>query len=235
MHFFKAVSSNAELYRKHCVVLIVWESKHGENQAKSKRLFVGFSHSFPFFFSPNLCISTPPPLSPPQKASTSHTWPPTNPFPLLLSSSSWFIMPVIQRTHHRAAESSMPFAGHQWCLCLWDTLLPAGLWMLVAISTLKFYCCGEMKAISYHTPRGVQKWIFSLLYSQPGSSPFLKTAELQSRGNIRCNLSLCPGHAVSGYRQWCWFHSMSDFTRLLSNFIKTAVTSVCLLNTTDVW
>jgi len=47
-----------------------------------------------------------------------------------------------------AAESSMPFAGHQRRLCLRGTLLPAGLWMLVAISTLKFDCCGEMKALS---------------------------------------------------------------------------------------
>lgn len=137
-----------------------------------------------------------------------------NAFSCHLSSSSWFIMPIIQQRHHSATESSMPFAGHQQCLCLRGTLLPAGLWMLVAISTLKFDCCREMKAISYHTPCGVQKWIFPLFYSQPGSSPFLKTSELQSRGNIRWNLSLCLCHAASGYRQWCWFHSVSNFTRL---------------------
>lgn len=98
----------------------------------------------------------------------------SNPLSIHLSSSSWFIMPVTQSGYHSAAESSMPFAGHQQCLCLRGTLLPAGLGMLVAISTLKFDCCKEMKAISYHTPRRAQKWILPLFYSQPGSSPFFK-------------------------------------------------------------
>lgn len=95
------------------------------------------------------------------------------PLPLSLrpSSSSWFIVPVILRRHHSGAESSMPFAGHQQSLCLRGTLLPAGLWILVAIFTLKFDCCREMKAILYHIRRGAQNWIFSLFYSQPGSSP----------------------------------------------------------------
>lgn len=116
-----------------------------------------------YFHTSNLSIPLPscsktvhPPPPPP---------PPFNPFSLHLSSGSWFIMPVIQWRRHRAVESSMPFTGHQRRLCLRGTLLPAGLWMLVAISTLKFDCCREMKAISYRTPRGVQKWIFLLLFT----------------------------------------------------------------------
>lgn len=141
-----------------------------------------------------------------------YTPPPLNPAPCSIS------LPAVESLFLLFSEgiivplkAACCFAGH---LCLWGTLLTAGLWKLVAISTRKFDCCREMGAISYHTPHGVQNWILPFLYSQPGSSPFIKTGELQSRGNIRWKLSLCLFPSVSGYWQWCWFHSMSDFTRL---------------------
>lgn len=72
--------------------------KHDRKQHKSLLCMFVF-----FLFEIVMCC-TPPPLSP-----ATFLLPPPNSSSLRLSCSSWFIIPVIQWSHHSAAESSMLF------------------------------------------------------------------------------------------------------------------------------
>lgn len=143
-------------------------------------------------------------------------------------------MPVIQWRRHSAAESSMLFAGHQRRLCLRGTLLPAGLLDACCHFHSQIWLLRRNEShIIPHPTWGAEMNISLLLFTARLISPFLNTGELQSGGSIRWNLSLCPGHAASGYRQWCWFHSVSDFTRLRVISQNYTVSCVRYLNTAD--
>lgn len=95
---------------------------------------------------------------------------------LHLSSSSWFIMPVIQwkasyvplEAAHCLQGTSGAFVCEARCYqqVLFGCLLPFPLSNLIAAEKWKPYH-------TTHTPRGVQKWIFPFFYSQPCSSSLI--------------------------------------------------------------
>lgn len=105
---------------------------------------------------------------------------------LCLLLSEGIIAPLKAACRLQATSGAFVFEPH-CCQQAFGCLLPFPLSNLIAAEKWK----------PYHTPHGVQKWIFPLVYSQSFSSCLLKTCELQSRGNIRWNLSLYPGHAAS--------------------------------------
>lgn len=75
-------------------------------------------------------------------------------FSLHLPSSSLFMRPATEQQHHRAAESYTPLTGHQGFLRFWSVLLPAGSWMSVPSTSLRFDSCCEMKVESDLTTCG---------------------------------------------------------------------------------